>query len=132
MKAKLAYFRVDGSATVESARLDYRLIEMPDGPHPLTNDSVWQHAKRRFPPIVFFMQDVLPAYGASMHHEDIKTQVFGTKLKQMALKDPTGRMSKVWIRRIEAFFEFLWSRGAIILVALFIIYNVASAMFGGG
>ena len=55
---RILYFMVDGRAKMEKTNVNPRLLEMPDGYHPLTNDSVWQDAKRRMDPLLIIIQGV--------------------------------------------------------------------------
>ncbi len=47
---RVLYFTVDGRCVVEKTKLTKRLFEEPDGYHPVTNDSIWQHAWRVMDP----------------------------------------------------------------------------------
>jgi len=102
---KLIFPTVAGVCRVENTKAIARNMEMPDGIHPMTNDSVWQHSKRTLPPVMIIFQDVLAPYGASMASEDIKTRIYEVKLASMVFKSPS--VSKMWQRQLAAIFSWI-------------------------
>ena len=127
---KLIYLTVDGRARMESSKIGTRMVEMPDRYHPLTNDSVWQDARRRADPAVVIIQGVLGPYGATMANHDIRVLLYEIKLAEKAFKPAS--VSKMWQRMLGRFVDWIMKYGIIVSVVLFIMYYVVQAMFGGG
>ena len=126
---KLMYVTAEGLCKVENTRISARNIEMPDGPHPRTNDSVWQDSKRLRPPVMLIIEDVLPPYGASMAHEDVKTRIYEVKLASMAFKQPS--VSKMWQRALARYFEYAMKYGVILFVVAITGWAILDSLFGG-
>ena len=125
---KLFYLTVDGTCKVSNWTINARNLEMPDGPHPVTNDSVWQHSKRTFPPVMVVIQDVLGPYGASMASEDVKTRIYEVKLASMAFKQPS--LSKMKWRWLANAFEWIMKYGIILFIIAIAGYSVISSLMG--
>ncbi len=124
----LLYLTVDGRAIVEKTRINQRLFEMPDGYHPLTNDSVWQDSKRQIDPIVVVIQGVTPPYGAQMARNDILSMLYEIDVAEHSLGKQN--VSKIWWRALVRLGEWLWKKGIYLLIAGYIIYNVAVGTWG--
>lgn len=127
---KLIYLTVDGRARVENTKLGTRLIEEPDGYHPVTNDSVWQHSERRREPIMFIVQGVLGPYGASMTEEDTLNVLYEIDVAEKAFKPQS--VSKMWHRAFAAIFDWLMKYGIILFIAGATGIAVAQSLLGGG
>lgn len=123
------YFMVDGSANVEKVRRVPPLLEMPDGYHPITNDSVWQDAKRIRDPIMVLIQGVRAPYGGTMENEDVSNILFEIELEERAFKK--HRISKMWMRALERFMDFVLTKGIFIVILIFVAYYIIQAMMGG-
>ena len=127
---KLIYLTVDGRAKVEKTNVSTRLIEMKDGYHPVTNDSVWQDSKRIRDAILFIIQGVLGPYGASMTEEDTLNVLFEIEAAERAFKPPS--VSKMWQRMLAAAFDWLMKYGIILFIATAAAVGVIQSFLGGG
>lgn len=125
---RVFYFMVDGSASVEKIRRIPPLLEMPDGYHPVTNDSVWQDAKRIRDPIMVLIQRVRAPYGGTMENEDVSNVLFEIELDERAFKK--HKVSKMWARAFERVVDFILTKGIFILILIFIGYFIVQAMLG--
>ena len=125
---KILYLKVDGLCKVENWKVNARNLEMPDGPHPVTNDSIWQDSKRTGPPVMMVIQDVLGPYGASMASEDVKTRMYEVKLASMAFKQPS--ISKMWQRWLANAFEWFMKYGIILFIVAITGYAVIQSLMG--
>jgi hypothetical protein len=120
---KLIHLNVDGTARIENARVTQRMVEFPDGYHPKTNDSVWQDAKRKRPPIMFSIEGVLPFYGGSMAGEDILHELYDVELSERAMKPQSvSKMSWRWLGQ-------LWAGLAKYGVVLFVVALMGWALY---
>ena len=126
---KILYVKVDALCKVENWKVNARNLEMPDGPHPVTNDSVWQDSKRVGPAVMLILQDVFPPYGASMAAEDVKTRMYEVKLASMAFKSPS--ISKMWQRWLANIFEWFMKYGIILFIIAISGYAVLNSLTGG-
>lgn len=126
---RIIYFKVDGSATIEKVRHIPPLLEMPDGYHPVTNDSVWQHAKRVMDPVMVIIQRVRAPYGGTMENEDVRNVLFEIELEEAAFKK--HKVSKMWMRAFEGIIDFILTKGIFILILIFIAYFLVQSMLGG-
>lgn len=127
---KLIYLTIEGQAKLENVRINQRMIEMPDGYHPVTNDSVWQDGRRLRAPILILVQGVLGPYGASMAEEDTLNVLYEIDVAEKAFKPQS--VSKMWQRALGRAIAWVMKYGIITAVALFVMYYVLQAMFGGG
>lgn len=103
---------------------------MPDGYHPVTNDSVWQDAKRMMEPLLIIIQGVRGPYGGTMENKDVSSVLYEIELAERAFKRP--KISKMWMRSLERLINFIQTKGLYIGVIIFILYFVAQSMFAGG
>jgi hypothetical protein len=126
---KLIYLTVDGRARIESANIRARMVEEPDGYHPLTNDSVWQDSKRRREPVLVLTEGVLGPYGSSMAEEDILHLLFDIDLAERAFK--LQSVSKMWQRSIAAAIAWLGRSLPYLFIISIIAYAVYTTYFGG-
>lgn len=129
MTTRVFYIKVDGTAIMEKVRNIPPLLEMPDGYHPVTNDSIWQHAKRVMEPVMVVIQRVRAPYGGTMEAEDVSNILYEIELDERAFKK--HGVSKMWMRAIERFMDFVVSKGIFILILMFIAYYVIQSMMGG-
>ena len=127
---KLIYLSVDGTATIENHKIRTRQIEMPDGNHPITNDSVWQDTKRRGPPVMIIVQGVTGPYGASMAKEDIYSVVYEMKSDEINFRPQS--ISKMWHRALARFFSWFLIYGLPITVIFLVIYMLVNQVVFGG
>ncbi len=127
---RILYFTVDGRCMPEKTRTIPRLLEMPDGYHPVTNDSVWQDAKRMMEPLLIIIQGVRGPYGGTMENKDVSSVLYEIELAERAFKRP--KISKMWMRSLERLINFIQTKGLYIGVIIFILYFVAQSMFAGG
>lgn len=126
---KLIYLTIDGKAKIENAKLSTRMVEMQDGYHPVTNDSVWQDAKRRWEPALVVIQGVLGPYGASMTKEDTLNVLYEIDVAERAFKPQS--VSKMWQRALANAVTWMMKYGIWALVIAFVLFNVAQAFYQG-
>ena len=115
---KLIYLTNDGKFRVETARVGTRLIEMPDGYHPITNDSVWQDAKRKSDGIMILIQGVLGPYGSGkgeMTEEDVLTTLREVEYAEKSFKPMSN--SKMWQRSLASMFAWFYKYGITLFIA---------------
>lgn len=124
----IQYFRTDGTCKIEKANVNARYIEMPDGMHPLTNDSVWQDDKRRRQPIVCIFEGVLPPLGADMTVEDVESILTEIELIKLGFKKVS--VSKMWARAFARVVDFFISKALYIGIIIFVLYMIVQAMLG--
>lgn len=123
---RILFFTVDGRCLVEKTKANPRLLEMPDGYHPVTNDSVWQDAKRLMDPLLVIIQGVRGPYGGTMENEDVSSVLYEIELAERAFKRPP--VSKMWMRALQRFGDFLLTKGLYIIVILFVAFFVVQSM----
>lgn len=126
---RIVYITVDGRAVLDKTKTNPRLLEMPDGYHPITNDSVWQDSKRILEPMMIVIQGVRGPLGATMENEDVSSVLYEIELEERAFRKP--RVSKMWMRSLERIFDFLQTKGLYIAVIGFALYFIAQAMLQG-
>lgn len=126
---KLFYLTNEGSVRVENAKIGTRLLEMPDGYHPVTNDGIWQDAKRRAAPVMVLMQGVLGPYGSSMTEEDTLNVLLEIELAERAFKPQS--VSKMWQRQLAAIITWLGKSLPYLFIISIIAYGVYTTFFGG-
>lgn len=122
-------FLPDGSCVIEKARVNTRFLELPDGYHPLTNDSVWQDDKRRQQPILVVFDGCLGPLGADMTEEDIKTLLTEIEMIKLAFKKPT--ISRMWMRWLSKMFSAMLKYGVTTIVFIMMAYYIGIAMYQG-
>ena len=125
---KILYLKVDGSCKTENWKVNARNLEMADGPHPVTNDSIWQDSKRTGPAVMMVIQDVFGPYGASMASEDVKTRMYEVKLASMAFKSPS--VSRMWQRMLANAFAWFMKYGIILFIVAITGYSVIQSFMG--
>lgn len=123
------YHRVDGTMRVEKTKLNARYIEMPDGYHPITNDGVWQDDRRKGPPMMVIVEGVLGPIGADMTETDVSGML--TEVEIVKRSHKPQHISRMWMRALQRFFDFVGSRGIPTLIVIFIGYVLYSAFSGG-
>jgi hypothetical protein len=126
---KLIHLNVDGTARIENAQVTQRMIEMPDGYHPKTNDSVWQDSKRKRSPIIFLIEGVLGPYGASMTREDILHELYDSELAERAMKQQS--VSKMNWRWIQQLIGGLAKYGVVLFFVALVGWALYNQYFGG-
>ena len=126
---KLFYLTNEGSVRVENAKIGTRLVEMPDGYHPVTNDGIWQDAKRRAAPVMVLMQGVLGPYGSSMTEEDTLNVLLEIELAERAFKPQS--VSKMWQRQLAAIIAWFGKSLPYLFIISIIGYAVYTSFFGG-
>lgn len=125
----IQYFTVDGRCKIEKSNVNARYIEMPDGDHPITNDSVWQDDKRTRQPILCIFEGVTPPLGADMSAEDIESLLTEIELIKLGFKKAS--VSKMWWRALERVMDFIVKKGLYIGVIAFALFFVGQAMLQG-
>lgn len=124
---RILYFTVDGRCVPEKTKTtNARLLEMPDGYHPVPNDSVWQDAKRLMEPILVIVYGVRGPIGGTMETEDVSSVLYEIDMDEHAFKKP--RISKMWARALGRFVDFFVSKGIYIAIIIFILYMIAQSM----
>ena len=126
---RLIYITVDGKARNEKTRHIPRLLEMPDGYHPVTNDSVWHDAKRRLEPEMLIVQGVRAPHGGTMENEDVSCVLYEIELAEKAFRK--NRVSKMWMRSVERLFEFIRTKGLYIGFVSMALFFLVQAMLEG-
>jgi hypothetical protein len=126
---KLVYLSIDGQERVENWRPRARMIEEPDGYHPATNDSIWQHDSRRFHPRTVIIQGVTPALGAHMAHEDMGNMLTEKLLAEHGFRKPS--ISKIWQRNLAWLFGALSKYAVVLFVAGIVVFALYNQYFGG-
>jgi hypothetical protein len=124
----IIYIKQDGTAAIERTKTNPSMIEMPDGYHPITNNSYWQDAERKRDPVLIIIQGVRGPYGATMENEDVSRLLYDLEVKERAFKKPG--VSKMWMRMFERFFDWLRRYGIWIFVIGFMAYFTIPAMLG--
>lgn len=124
---RLLYITVDGRCVPEKCSADVDFIQMPDGLHPMTNDSVWQDARRVKDSLLIIIKGVRGPYGAVMENDDVSRALYALKVKENAFQK--AKVSKMWTRKFAAFMDALGRYGFYIGVAALIIYVVLMSMF---
>lgn len=125
---KLIYLKNDGQAVTENATIGARLVEMPDGYHPMTNDGVWQDAKRRRPPVLLIVQGVLGPYGASMTTEDTLHVLYEIEVAERAFRPQN--VSKMWARKLAAMFAWMVKYGVMLFMLALAAWAIWSSFMG--
>lgn len=125
----IQYFRNDGTCRIEKSNINARYIEMMDGDHPVTNDSVWQDNKRRRQPILAIFEGVLGPLGSDMAEEDIISLLTEIELIKLGFKKAS--VSKMWMRSLERIFEFIRTKALYIGIIAFVLYMLASSVMEG-
>lgn len=126
---KLIYLTNEGKARIENAKIGTRLVEMPDGYHPVTNDGVWQDSKRRSDAVMVLMQGVLGPYGSSMTEEDTLNVLLEIELAERAFKPQS--VSKMWQRSLAAMFDWFMKYGIILFIVAITGYAIVNSLTGG-
>ncbi len=126
---KILYLNVEGICKTENTRINARNLEMPDGPHPVTNDSVWQHDLRTYQPLMIIVQGILGPIGSSMASEDVKTILYEIKLASMAFKSPS--ISKMWQRALMRIMDFFMKYGILLFIGSITLWAVYNSLTGG-
>jgi len=127
---RLVYLTFDGRAKVEKTRsITTRLIEMPDGNHAYTSDSVLQDARRLRAPIVIIQQGVFAPYGATMANKDAKHVLYEIDVAEKALKPPS--VSKMWQRSFQRIFDWFAENIIFLFVIGLIAFGIVQVVTGG-
>jgi hypothetical protein len=126
---KLVYLTNDGKARVETAKVGTRLIEMPDGYHPITNDSVWQDAARKSDGMMILFQGVLPAYGGTMAEHDTLNVLREVEYAEKSFKPMSN--SKMWQRSLAGLWTFGMKYGITLFIVALAGYSIYTSFTGG-
>jgi hypothetical protein len=127
---KLIYLTVDGQEKVENWKPRARFVEEPDGYHPVTNDSVWQHDSRRYPARMVLVQGVTPPFGAKMAHEDMKNMLNEKLLAEHGFRKQV--VSKMFWRMLSNAADWLIKYGIMLAIVALVVGTVAYSFIGGG
>ena len=114
---------------VEKTKLNARYIEMPDGYHPITNDSVWQDDKRMRQPTLILVEGCLGPIGADMTEGDVSSMLKEVEIIKRSHKPQ--HISKMWMRALQRFFDFLVAKGFPVLILVFVAYVLFMSVQGG-
>ena len=125
----MLYFTVDGRCIPEKTKLNSGLIEMADGYHPITNNSVWQDARRMKDALLILIQGVRGPYGATMEDQDIARLLYDLELQERAFKKV--RVSKMWFRALQRLGEGFLKYGLYVFIIFMVIYYAGNAMLQG-
>ena len=127
---RILHFTVTGQAMMEKTRVNARYLEMPDGDHPMTNDSFWQDSERRQMPIIAFFEGVPGALGSDMVAKDMENIL--TEIELIKLSFRNQGVSKMWVRAIMRMFGGVFKVGLPTLIFIFMAYFIVQAMLEGG
>ena len=128
---RLLFVRPDGTVYVEKMNLNKKLIELQDGGYyPAPPEAVWNDRKHRRGTLMLYFSGLLSPIGAKMPLEYIwaiqdEFEVVKVGRKPMSI-------SKLWIRRLQAFFQWFATYGLTILIILFIGLTVLYSLLTGG
>lgn len=126
----IIYLKKGGTAHIEKAKEPTEtLLEMPDGNHPLTNDSYWQDAKRLRDSMVMVIQGVRGPYGATMEENDIALVLYDMKLREMALKPQN--VSRMWWRALQRLGDWLVKYGYLLFIGSIMAWALYTSFLGG-
>ena len=125
----IQYFTVDGRCVIERSNVNARYIEMRDGYHPITNDSVWQDNLRRRQPIMAIFEGVLGPLGSDMSVEDVKGILREVQIIKRSHKSQS--ISKMWARALQRIFQFILTAGVPTAIIIFAIIIIAQALLEG-
>ena len=125
---RIFYLKIDGTMKIEKTKATEPILEMRDGYHPITNDSIWQDTKQRGDARLFIVQRVTPPLGANMAHNDIKAILQEQIISEHGFKKP--QVSKMWMRGVERAVDWLLANGIILAITALIIYVVAQYILG--
>jgi len=127
---RLIYPTFDGRAKVEKTRsITTRLIEMPDGNHAYTSDSVWQDVGRRQAPIMLIFQGIFAPHGATMADKDAEQVLYEIDVAEFALKPPS--VSKMWQRSFQRIFDWFAENIIYVFVIGLIAFGIVQVVTGG-
>lgn len=124
---KLIYLTVDGRELTENWKVNSRILEEPDGYHPVTNDSVWQDSKRLRPPRMIIIQGVTPPFGAIMAHEDMKAILKEKIIAEHGFKHPS--VSKIWVRWISNIIDWVITRWPLLFVGIAMAVGIVTTIW---
>ena len=119
----------DATVRLENARITQRMVEFPDGYHPMTNDSVWQDAMRKRPPVIVSIDGVLPFYGGSMTGQDILHELYDVELSARAMKRQS--VSKMSWRFLFQLWAGLMKYGVILFIVALVAWSLYASFQGG-
>ena len=125
----IQYFTVDGRCVIERSNVDARYIEMRDGYHPISNDSVWQDDKRRRQPIMAIFEGILGPLGSDMGVEDVRGLLREAQIIKRSHKSQS--ISKMWARALQRILKFILTMGLPTAIILFAIVIIAQALMEG-
>ena len=126
---RILYFTVDGRVTIEKTPLNARFIEMRDGYHPISNDSVWQDSARREDGIMCIFEGILGPYGSDMTEEDVAGILTEAEFIMRAHKRQS--ISRMWLRQLSALFNWVISYGMMLFVIGLSGYFIINAILEG-
>jgi len=128
---KLVYLTVDGREIVENTKaISRRLVEEPDGYHPLTNDAVWHNVERRHDTRMVVIDGVLPLLGGDMTNDDLVTLFNESVVEEVSFRSLS--VSRMWWRAFNRFGELLLKYGWMIFVGGMVGMALYQSYFGGG
>lgn len=126
-KITIVYVTKGGDATIERTKEpSENILEMPDGDHPLTNDSFWQDENRRMNPVLFIVQGVRAPYGGTMEQDDIKRVLYDMDLRERAFKRQS--VSKMSWRFLGRMGEWVIKYGVLIVMGVIIAWALYDSL----
>jgi hypothetical protein len=123
------YITPDGRAKAEKTRLFQRLIEEPDGYHPVNPEAIWHDDQRRKQPLMVIWNMVINPQGSKLPEEAVKGIERECEIIKRCRRKQS--ISRIWGRMLERAMQFLSSYGIMLLVFILIASVVIRSMMGG-
>lgn len=127
---KAIYLSVTGHAYAENLKATTSLVEMKDGYHPITNDSVFRDRERKDDAIVVIWQGVAAPEGANQTRQFITDVFVDIEIKKMA--HDRKKVNKIWHRQVAAIIGAVAKYGLQLIIFIIIAYILVDAFIGGG
>jgi hypothetical protein len=105
------------------------LIEMKDGYHPVTRDSVYQDIDRKKDPICIIWQGITPPQGAQTTDEYMNNLLLTIEMVRMSRRQQS--VSRIWFRRLQAAGDWLLTYGVTAMIFLFLGAVLLNSFLGG-
>lgn len=129
MPLRSLFCSVDGQSRAEKVKLDTLLIEMKDGYHPVTRDSVYQDIERKKDPICLLWQGVTPPQGAETTDDYMKNLLLTIEMVRMSRRQQS--ISKMWFRKLQAGMNWMMSYGMMLIIMVFVAIVLSQSLLGG-
>lgn len=127
---RLCYLSVDGQEITEKTKITQRLIQEPDGYHPLTNDATYHNTRKRPDQRIVLLDGVTPPLGSKMAHDDM----LGLFIEEVTMEAGHERLStsKMFWRNLAAVGQWLLKYGLMLLIFMFVMLLVVAQLYQGG